>query len=135
MAGNTMSAIAAVSVMNCSCTHTNRFLTRETFVHFDQFRGDHHRVGVLNDHRGNRRSVANILRFSGKHRTDPRLIEDPHRAINRVQSFNQRLVDVVDVGIRKKRPRLPDAARNPVTVGRQVTAWKFAAPFRERVKP
>ena len=53
-------------------------VAREALAHLEMLGGHHHRVGVLHEHGGDRRAVAEIGGIAGEHRTDARHVELAH---------------------------------------------------------
>ena len=129
----TMSAILAVSVMNCSCTHTNRSSRAKALVHLVELGRDAHRVGVLDQQRRDRRPGRRSLAVADQDRPDARLIEVADRRVEQIEPFDVGLVPVVQVALIVAPP--PSCCQAPVTTGRQDAACMLAAPLRVRVKP
>ena len=76
VAGSTTSAICAVSVMNCSCTHDEQILAGKALLDHLLLGRDRHRIGVLDEHRRHRRRRLSTPRASPvRMRADPRLVE------------------------------------------------------------
>ena len=93
-----------------------------------------HRVGVLDDHRRDRRAAVQRLAVAGQDRADARLIEHAHRAIPDIEPFDHRLVELKMSALMWKAPP-PSSCQAPVTAGMQDAACMLAAPLREREKP
>jgi hypothetical protein len=68
-------------------------------MYFVQFRADHRRVGVLDQQRGDGRTVLERFGISSQDRPEARLIEVPHRAVDHVEAFDQRAVERIDPGM------------------------------------
>ena len=71
-------------------------LSREALVDQTELRCDHHRIRILDEHRGHRRPVAEGAPVTGEHRSDSRLIEHPDARVPHVEPFDERPVPVVD---------------------------------------
>ena len=68
-----------------------------------RFRGDDHRVGILDEQRGDRRPVAEIAPVAGQHWADPRLVEDAGRRIENIEPLDQGEVEWDEAMVRLKR--------------------------------
>ena len=75
----------------------------ETLPHQPGFRRDHHRVGVLNHQRRDRRSAAEVALVAGEDRADARLVEDARPVIDDVEPFKQRPVEPEPLMVRVMR--------------------------------
>ena len=134
VAGSTTSAICAVSVMNCSCTQTNRSsrakprLTRSWSGATDT--GLVFWISSAVDRRAARERVV----VAAQDRADARLVEHAHRRVAHVEPFDHRLVPVIDRALLWKAPP-PSCSQAPVTAGMQLAACMLTAPLREREKP
>ena len=71
----------------------------EAIVDQCRFRRHHSWVGVLHQHRRDRRTVAEIFLVAGEHRADARHIQDAHTLITGIQALDQRLVPVIDIAV------------------------------------
>ena len=74
-------------------------LARKALLDLGLVGADRERIGVLHDHRRHRRPAPQRLGIAGQDRADARLVEHAHRAVPDVESFDQRLVELVDIGI------------------------------------
>ena len=89
-------------------------VAREAAVHQRRFRRHHRRVGVLHQHRHDRRAAGKRRAVAGEDRADPRHVEHPHRGIAHVEPLDQRLVPMVDVavGIERAAALVPPTRRS-----------------------
>ena len=71
-------------------------IAHESLTHLGRFRRHRRGVDVLHDDGGDRRAVAEVARVAGQHRADARHVEEPHRAVTRVEPFDQGGIDAVD---------------------------------------
>ena len=144
-----MSAIAAVSVMNCSWTQVKRSGRERPSRHFAGLGADHGRVGVLDQERGDRRAVAQVAAVAGQDRPEARLVELAHRRVERIQPLDQGLVQAIDDAVAPQRAAaldLPGAghrrqagdrvdARGPVARAREAVADPDVAALGGAVEP
>ncbi len=75
----------------------------ETAAHETGYRCYDHRVGVLDEERGDRRSVPDVARGTGQHRADPRLVEDPGGGIEQIETLDQAAIDRDETMVRIER--------------------------------
>ena len=68
----------------------------EALAYLDRFRRDRRRIDVLHDDGGDRRAVPKVARIAGQDRADARHVEQPHRAVLRIEPLDQGGVDAVD---------------------------------------
>src|SRR4029453_2051884 len=57
---------------------------------------DRHRVGVLDEHRGNRWTIAQIAPIAGQNRAKPRLVEVAYRSVQAVKAFDQAAIERIE---------------------------------------
>ena len=97
-------------------------------------RRDHHRVGVLDQHRPDRAAALQRLAVAGQDRPEATHVEPPHALVPGVEALDQRLVEPVDGarGVQRAaalvRPRAGDGgnAERGVHVGRAVALAREA---------
>ena len=73
-----------------------QIVAREAALDRVLFGGDGNRIGVLNEHRGDRRPAAQCVLVAGQDRADARLIEHADRGIGGVLAFDQAFVEMED---------------------------------------
>ena len=135
VAGSTMSAMRAVSVRNCSCTHDEQVLARKAAPHLFLIGRDHQRVGVLDQHGLDRAAAGQRLALAGQHGADAALVQPAHADVARVEPFDQCLVRACRRRCWRGSAPPPSCAQAPVTAGMHSAACMFAAPLRWREKP
>ena len=74
-------------------------LARKAPLHLGLIRRDRDRIGVLDQHRGDGRTVFQCLGFSGQHLADAGLIEQAHLGVKRIQPLDHALGDAIGAGI------------------------------------
>src|SRR6185436_17562296 len=57
---------------------------------------DRHRVGVLDEHRGNRWTIAQVAPIAGQNRAKPRLVEVAYRSVHAVKAFDQAAIERIE---------------------------------------
>src|ERR1700738_758212 len=100
VAGKTMSAIAAVSVMNCSWTQTKRLERAKPRWTRRDSGATTSGVVFLDQYRRNRRSVSEIPPVAGQPRTDPRRIENSGGRIEPIEPLDQSAVELNEAEVR-----------------------------------
>ncbi len=129
-----MSAYFAVAVMNCSCTRRNRSSRARPRATAAAVGRDVGGVGVLHQHRRDRRAAGQRVRLAAQHRADARLVHDARRGIDQVEAVRLGEIEAPVVQVQEEGAAAL-CCQAPVIAGRQVTACMAAAPLRERVKP
>ena len=76
-----------------------KILAPETGVDFHGLRRDHRRVGVLDDHRGDRRALFDDRVLAHQDRADARHVEHTHRRVLHVEALDQGLIEGAGVNI------------------------------------
>ena len=121
----------------------------KALTHETEFRGDHHRIGILDEECGNRRAVAEVAAVAGQHRADARLVEDAGRRVEHVEPFEQGAVERHQPVVRLQRAAalvLPGAGHGrqaghreelcrAVARARKAVADADIAPLRAAVEP
>ena len=89
-------------------------LAGEALVDQPQLRRDHHRVRVLDEHRGHRGAVAQVPPVAGEDGPDAGLVEHPDSRVPHVQPLDERPIPVVDrpVVVERAAPLVPPGARH-----------------------
>src|SRR5690606_14160130 len=94
-------------------------------------RTDHGRVGVLDEERGDRRTLAEVAPVAGHDGTEARLVERAHRLVLQVEALGQRLVELLDPTGATERA----AARVPPGAGQRRQAGDRMHPGRAVAGP
>ena len=135
VAGSTMSAQRAVSVMNCSCTQTNRSSRAEAAADAVAVGADRQRILVLDQQSMHLRPIAQFRPIPRQHAPDPAHVEFADGAVARIEPLDQRLVDVVHAAVRPQRAAalvLPGAGDGR-QAGHRVHVRRAVAAARETV--
>ena len=128
--------LAAVSVMNCSCTQTNRSSRAKPRFTLRLLGRDRHRVGVLDEQRRDRRAAGERRRDRRQSiGADARLVEHAHRRVAHVEALDHASCSSDRCRRCCGTPPPPSCCQAPVTAGMQRAACMLAAPLRERAKP
>ena len=110
-------------------------LARKAAPHLLLIGRDHHRIGVLDQHRLDRAAALQRLGLAGQHGADARLIEPPHASIARVEPLDQRPVELVDAaaGMQRAAALVRPGARDGGNAERGVHVRRAVALAREAV--
>ena len=80
--------------------HDNKqVLARKALTHQRLFGRHCHRVGVLDQHRLDRRAAMQHLAIAGQDPPDLRLIEHAHAVVDRIEAFDDRFIESPDAAI------------------------------------
>ena len=71
-------------------------VARHAGPHLRRLGRNHHGIGVLDQHRRDRRAVAEIAPVAREDRPDARLVEDAHAAVAHVEALDERAVEHVE---------------------------------------
>ena len=75
----------------------------EALANESQFGGDDHRIGILDEQRGDRRPVAEIAAVAGQDWADAGLVEDAGRSVENIEPFDQGKVEREEAMVRLER--------------------------------
>ena len=111
-----------------------QILAAKSAAHFCLIGRDHHRVGVLDQHRLDRAAALQRFRVAREDGAETALVEPPHPLVARVKTFDQGLVELVDgaAGLQRAAALMRPGAGDD---GDARAACMFAAPLRWREKP
>ena len=76
---------------------------RETLMYETGLGRHDHRVGVLDEERGDRRPIAEVACVAGEDWPDTRLIENAGRTVDQIGAFDQSFIDADEAVVRLQR--------------------------------